>query len=146
MIPAGTFSRAGKGYRMSIQRSKSDWKYGTQEFRAGDFVFREGDLGVDAYIVESGALEIRKAAPGNPEGLVPGVLERGAVFGEMALVDDSPRMACAICTEDTILRVIPVDVFETKLQKTDPFIRGLIRVLVRNARANASVSDEAVWE
>ncbi|MEP4379471.1 MAG: cyclic nucleotide-binding domain-containing protein [Alphaproteobacteria bacterium] len=127
---------------MNVQRQKTGWKYGTQDFRAGDIVFREGDLGAEAYIVESGALEIRKEAAGHPDGLVLGVLEKGSVFGEMALVDDCPRMASAVCTEATVLRVIPVDVFEMKLQQSDPFIRALVRVLVRNARANACVQTE----
>lgn len=125
---------------MNIQRPKKDWKYGTQAFCAGDLVFREGDLGAEAYLVESGTIEIRKTVDGNPDGLVLGAITKGGIFGEMALVDDCPRMASAVCTEATILKVIPADVFEMKLQKSDPFIRALVRVLVRNARANAAAS------
>ena len=127
---------------MNIQRSKTDWKYGTRVLEAGGSVFREGDLGGEAYIVESGAVEIRKSVAGKPDGLILGTLTEGAVFGEMALVDDLPRMGSAVCTENTVLRVIPVDVFEAKIQQTDPFIRALVRVLVRNARTNASVRSD----
>ncbi len=125
---------------MSVQRPKSEWKYGTRAYAVGETIFREGDMGAEAYIVESGSLEIRKTVDGDPDGLVLGTLTRGAIFGEMALVDDCSRMASAICTEPLILRVIPADVFESKLQKADPFIRALVRVLVRNARTNASVN------
>ena len=127
---------------MNIQRSKTDWKYGTRVIEAGASVFREGDLGGEAYIVESGAVEIRKSVAGKPDGLILGTLTEGAVFGEMALVDDLPRRGSAVCTENTVLRVIPVDVFEAKIQQTDPFIRALVRVLVRNARTNASVRSD----
>jgi len=128
---------------MNIQRSKTDWKYGTRVFEAGGSVFREGDLGGEAYIVESGTVEIHKSVAGKPDGQILGTLTEGAVFGEMALVDDLPRMGSAVCTENTVLRVIPVDVFEAKIQQTDPFIRALVRVLVRNARTNASVRSDA---
>lgn len=128
---------------MNIQRSKTDWKHGTRVFEAGDSVVHEGDLGAEAYIVESGAVEIRKSAAGKTDCLVLGTLTEGAVFGEMAFVDDLPRMGSAVCTENTVLRVIPVDVFEAKIQQTDPFIRALVRVLVRNARTNASVQPDA---
>ena len=128
---------------MNIQRPKTEWKYGTRVFEAGGAVFHEGDLGAEAYIVESGAVEIRKFVDGNPDGLVLGTLTQGAVFGEMALVDDLPRMGSAICTEHSVLRAIPVDVFESKIQQADPFIRAIVRVLVRNARSNASAGADA---
>lgn len=128
---------------MNIQRPKTDWKYGTRVFEAGGTVFEEGDLGAEAYIVESGAVEIRRSVAGKPDYQVLGTLTAGAVFGEMALVDDHPRMGSAVCTQNTVLRVIPVDVFESKIQQSDPFIRALVRVLVRNARSNAGVRPDA---
>lgn len=125
---------------MNAQPQKTKWKYGTRAYANGEIVFREGDMGAEAYIVESGTLEIRKSVDNDPDRLVLGTLTKGAIFGEMALVDNCPRMASAVCIEPVELRVIPVDVFEMKLQQTDPFIRALLRVLVRNARTNVSAS------
>ena len=127
---------------MDPKAAKSEWKFGTRTYQAGESVFREGDMGIEAYIVQSGEIEIRKSmGPGEDEVLL-GTLNEGAIFGEMALVDDECRMASAICSRDAILRVIPVDVFEAKYSGADPFIRALIRVLVRNARTNAVVLNE----
>lgn len=124
---------------MDPKAAKSEWKFGTRAYQAGDQVFQEGDMGIEAYIVQSGEIEIRKSmGPGQDEVLL-GTLNEGAIFGEMALVDDECRMASAVCSRDAILRVIPVDVFEAKYSRADPFIRALIRVLVRNARTNSEI-------
>ncbi len=123
---------------MDPKRAKSEWKFGTLAYQAGDLVFQEGDLGAEAYIVQSGEIEIHKSRGPGKQDILLGTLTSGAVFGEMALVDNAPRMASAICSKSAILKVIPVDVFEAKLSDVDPFIRALIRVLVQNVRANAA--------
>lgn len=124
---------------MSSRETKTDWKFGTRSYRAGDLVFQEGDLGAEAYIVQSGKIDILKSkGPGNGD-LLLGTLSDGALFGEMALVDDQCRMASAVCSEPAVLRIIPVDVFESKFGGADPFIRALVKVLVQNARTNATV-------
>lgn len=125
---------------MDPKKAKAEWKFGTRAYQAGDLVFQEGDMGVEAYIVQSGEIDILKSTgPGLPEILL-GTLREGAIFGEMALVDDECRMASAVCRESAILRIIPVDVFEAKFGEADPFIRALIRLLVQNARTNAEIT------
>ena len=52
----------------------------------------------------------------------------------MALVDDKPRMAMARATEATAVVIISESMLENKLSKADPFIRGLLKLLVRNLR------------
>lgn len=123
---------------MGPRPQEDGWKFGTRSFRAGETVFVEGDLASEAYIIESGVVDIVKTRRDSRGGAILGSLGAGAVFGEMAMVDDVPRMASAVCTEDCVLRVIPVDVFEAKMKSADPFLRAVLRVLVHNARANAS--------
>ena len=125
---------------MDPKRASSEWKFGTRAYRAGELVFQEGDLGAEAYIVQSGEIEIRKSMGRGRDEVVLGTVTEGAIFGEMALVDDAPRMAGAVCSKSAVLRIIPVDVFEAKFANSDPFIRALIRVLVQNARANAEAA------
>jgi CRP/FNR family transcriptional regulator, cyclic AMP receptor protein len=125
---------------MDPESTKSEWKFGTRAYQAGDLVFQEGDLGAEAYIVQSGEIDIIKNCGPAKEELLLGTLCEGAIFGEMALVDDECRMASAVCGKSAVLRVIPVDVFEAKFGKADPFIRALVRVLVQNARTNAAVT------
>ena len=125
---------------MDPKSTNSEWKFGTRSYDAGEVVFQEGDLGIEAYIVQSGKIDILKSK-GEGEGVaLLGTVTEGALFWEMALVDDECRMASAVCREQAILRIVPVDVFESKFTNADPFIRALIKVLVQNARTNAQVN------
>ena len=125
---------------MDPKSTNSEWKFGTRSYDAGEVVFQEGDLGIEAYIVQSGKIDILKSNGEGEGATLLGTVAEGALFGEMALVDDECRMASAVCREQAILRIVPVDVFESKFTNADPFIRALIKVLVQNARTNAQVN------
>lgn len=97
-------------------------------FFAGTNVFREGDEGDRAYLIQEGQVEIIK------NGVTLATLGKGELFGEMALVDDQPRMASARALTDVSVVVISREAFREKLAKADPFIRGLLSIFVRNIR------------
>jgi len=103
-----------------------------QTLQAGDRIFKEGDEGNTAYVVQSGEVEIFKIVDGKE--VVLGRVGQGAIFGEMALIDSKPRMAGARATKGSTIIVVTRDMFEQKLSKTDPFIRGLLNILVNNIR------------
>ena len=110
-------------------------KPGRRSFSAGTVIFREGDGRECAYLIEGGEVVISKQTP---EGFVElGRLGPHTIFGEMAILDGQPRMASATAIADTVL--IPVDhvLFETKLQAADPFLRALLRILMRNLRTTS---------
>ncbi len=97
-------------------------------FNAGMPIFAEGDPGDCAYVIRDGQVEISKA------DRVLGTLGRGELFGEMALVDEEPRMASAKAVTDTTVSIVRRDAFREKLAKADPFIRALLNIFVRNIR------------
>ena len=101
-------------------------------YYAGDRIFKEGDPGDRAYIVERGMIEIFKLIDGRE--VVLGTINKGGIFGEMALIDNAPRMAAARAVQQTTLVIVTRDVFESKLAKSDPFVRGLINIFVKNIR------------
>ena len=102
----------------------------------GNTVFSEGDRGDRAYVVQDGVIEIvRNDEYGNP--VILGTVEKGGIFGEMALIDDQPRMATARAQVATTVIAVPRGVFAQKLAKCDPFIRGLLGIFVRNIRSMA---------
>jgi CRP/FNR family cyclic AMP-dependent transcriptional regulator len=109
---------------------------------AGDTVFREGDAANQAYIVQEGEVAIEKLVEGKIKVL--GTIVRGGIFGEMGLVDDSPRMATARAKTGVTLIIVSRRMFSKKLNKTDPFIRSLLNIFVDNIRtSNASSNNPA---
>ena len=66
-----------------------------REYRAGEPVFFQGDPGLGMYIIQEGEVSIEIAGKdGGRQVLV--VLTDGDFFGELALIDESPRSADAI--------------------------------------------------
>jgi len=100
----------------------------------GEVVFKEGDVGRRcAYLVSAGKVEISKKAA-NGQSTVLGYITEGGIFGEMALIDNKPRMAMARSVDVTTVIIVTEATFEEKMRKTDPFIRGLLNIFVRNIR------------
>ena len=99
----------------------------------GDYVFRQGDVGHEAYLIEDGKVEIVKRHTDESETVI-GTVGRGEIFGEMALVDAGPRMASARAAEQTALIVVSERMFQAKLGKADPFLRALLNIFVNHIR------------
>ncbi|MBF0167497.1 MAG: cyclic nucleotide-binding domain-containing protein [Alphaproteobacteria bacterium] len=102
-------------------------------FFPGQKVFAEGEEGNRAYLVEKGEVEIFKKTEEGEERIL-GVITQGGIFGEMALIDNQPRMASARILTDATLSIIPRAAFEEKLRHADPFLRALLTIFVRNIR------------
>ena len=107
-----------------------------RRFERDHFIFREHEPGERAYIIAEGSVEILKESA---EGLVSlRVLNVGAMFGELALIDNSPRMASAKAINGPVeLLEIDQKTFTKKLSNADPFTRGLINILADTARSLA---------
>ena len=107
----------------------------------GSFVFREHETAQEAFIVKSGTVEIFKSfneEGQNPREVTLGSLGAGAMFGEMALINDEERMASARAV-DGILEVYVINrqQFDAKIGKTNLFISKLLQILAENARTTA---------
>jgi CRP/FNR family cyclic AMP-dependent transcriptional regulator len=76
-----------------------------ERHEAGTTIFAEGAVGDKMYLIASGAVRISREVPGMGEEALA-VLRPGNYFGEMALIDDSPRSADAKAHETTEVFVI----------------------------------------
>ena len=59
------------------------------KFEPGQVIFSEGDKGNKMYVIRSGEVEVER------DGKIVETLSGGGIFGEMALIDGSPRAATA---------------------------------------------------
>jgi CRP-like cAMP-binding protein len=108
-------------------------------FAKDEVIFRDGDDGGCAYVVNSGSVEISKDADGHR--VVLGAIRDAGMFGEMSLIDNAPRMATATAVEDTECIVILKKDFQLNMRGTPPFVTLLVHMLIKNVR---SVSDQLV--
>lgn len=99
-----------------------------EKFRVGHVVFRAGESGDHMYAVVSGAVEIAIN-----EKTVE-VVESGGVFGEMALVEDRPRIATATVVSDAELVSIDRKRFLFLVQQTPFFSIQLMAIMAERLR------------
>jgi len=104
---------------------------GTRSLPAGTTVFREGDLGDEMYGVVEGQIVLR-----NEHGVVA-TLGPDDVFGEMAIVDSTPRMATAIAATDSVLAVIDRHRFLFLVQETPMFALQVMSAMADRLRTHA---------
>lgn len=102
------------------------------EVREGEYVFREGDLGTEMYIINEGKVEILNQV-GEEEQLLA-VLEKGDFFGEMSVLEDMPRAASARALTEVRLLQINGTTFDQMLQSNPEIAVRMMRKLSRRLR------------
>ncbi|MFT5417984.1 MAG: CRP/FNR family cyclic AMP-dependent transcriptional regulator [Gammaproteobacteria bacterium] len=104
-----------------------------QVLREGEVVFDEGDVGDQAYIVESGHIRISRRYD-DGQDLVLASLVSGDLFGELALVDNKPRSATATATSDTELVTLSRDAFLRDLKENPHRSQELFKIFADRIR------------
>jgi CRP/FNR family transcriptional regulator, cyclic AMP receptor protein len=99
-----------------------------ESFPAGQTIFSEGTDGDVMYVVKEGEVEVKV------HGHVVEVVGPGGIFGEMALIDQSPRSATAIAK--TACRLVPVNEarFKFLVQQAPAFSLEVMRVMALRLR------------
>lgn len=96
-------------------------------------MFREGDPPTTAFLIEQGSLRITTQQ--NSQTLILGDIGRGALVGEMAVLDDSTRSATVTALEHCVLTPIDRDQFAERLDSADPVLRALLLSQLARYRA-----------
>jgi EAL domain-containing protein (putative c-di-GMP-specific phosphodiesterase class I)/CRP-like cAMP-binding protein len=103
-----------------------------RKLKAGECLFKEGDPGDYAYIIEEGEIEIFRQIDHEKHTL--GTLKPGSIFGEISILDGRHRSASAIATQETLLTIVTRDQVEIRLKSADPILQMLLLVVTRYFR------------
>lgn len=104
----------------------------TVQLGADEFVFREGELGTEMYVLQEGQVEILKQFKGEERRLT--VLSQGDFFGEMSILEDKPRTASARALGEVRLLPINGSTFDSMLKKNPEIAVRMMRKLSRRLR------------
>lgn len=111
--------------------------------QAGDQLIAEGSIGMCAYVIQEGQLEVVKQS-GRREVLLA-VHGTGQVIGEMALVERAPRMASVRARTDALLLAIHQNELDKLLNSSPSAVRAILRTVLarwRNTEAQLRQSEK----
>jgi CRP-like cAMP-binding protein len=115
----------------AAEREKTSGEHFSHEtsriYADGEKIFAEGDSGRDLYIIQRGAVEIRKRSGGID--LVLTRFSRGDFFGELSLLHSVPRSATAVAVGETSLLVLQPGGFLLKIRRDPTFAFEMIQQL-----------------
>jgi len=112
-----------------------------EHFEPHEIIFRQGDRGDRLYVIVEGEVEVFQDGPGQ----VPHRLARlgpGECFGEMALVDDQPRMATARSITRANLLSVDRHAFRELFAHHPPLRRMFQALIDQRRRAGAQAEPE----
>jgi CRP-like cAMP-binding protein len=94
--------------------------------KRGVTVVEEGEEGTAMYFVVEGRCHVHKRLP-NGDSTLLAPIPAGSVFGEMALIDHSPRSASVVTAEDTVLYQIDLVAFNRLREQCSPAAYKVLR-------------------
>ena len=122
-------------------------EFAREVFDGGQQIFKSGDPGDCAYLIEEGMVEILVPKQGEEHRIK--LMGKGELFGEVSLIDYQPRTATVKAVERTVLVPIPRKLMEGLLEKCDPVLRHLLLVILerfRNRNDGSVLLSNATYE
>ena len=118
----------------------------TKNLQRGDVLFSEGDTPESMYIVLSGRIAIAIGnQPIDGRESVLALMERGDLFGELALLDNGKRSAMARAIEPSSLLQIPYSIVRQQLQLNPTMLWGVTKLLAMRLRLMDEVLSDSVF-
>lgn len=105
-----------------------------RQYRRGETIFHQGDLGDALHVIESGAVKVVIPSDDGGEGAIIATLGPGDCFGELSLLDGGERSATAIALDPTVTSVLRRDAFVALFEADAALRRAVLDVLVGQLR------------
>ena len=103
-----------------------------------EIIFKEGQSGDCAYLIESGQVELYVTS--RDESTPLALLGPGEIFGEMSMLDGSRRETSARANTDVVLSVVSKEALSERIDEADPIVRLLINMLAKRTRETLRVN------
>ena len=116
----------------------------TKNFQPGDYIFKEGETGGYAYLLEEGSVEIVKLTPKGLSVLV--TLQKGSLFGEMAIIEGGLRSAGAKAATSVSVKEIDSSDFLAYIQGKPQVALNLLKRMSFNLRETNKKLTDAMRE
>jgi CRP-like cAMP-binding protein len=98
-------------------------------YKSGEMIFSEFEFGDTFYFIQSGRVELVKIL-GNVEKMLD-ILQPNDMFGEMSILENSPRSATAIALDEVTLLEFNRQTFEVLMQGNPPIALRLLRMFTK---------------
>ena len=98
-----------------------------REYRKGEMVFAEGEPGDELFVLHSGSVRLSKII--DDREIFLGAVKPGDIFGEMAILNDRPRAASALASEDSKLMAVKKTNMDFLIQTQPQLIAKLISLI-----------------
>ena len=103
-----------------------------RSFHAGEVLYREGEAGSEAYLLEEGRVRLIKRVRGAERSIM--VLKAGDLLGESALIVGAARSSTAIALSAGAALVLDQDTLQDLLEHNPSVAARLVQQLVRRLR------------
>jgi CRP-like cAMP-binding protein len=115
------------------QLSRLARRFTERSYAKGETIVTQGTLGIGLFIVESGRVEAVRELP-DGQKIVVNTLNPTDFFGELSLLDEAPRTASVVTTEDSKCLILTQLDFLSALREDSEIPIIMLRELAKRFR------------
>lgn len=124
-------------------------RFQRENYKTGEYIFKENDSGDTLYIVEQGTVSLKKLIVNDYEKTLF-VANQGLIFGEFSFLDGRERSASALAENDAVLLSLNRDGFDAFIKEypatgTKLYNNLLLTIVMRLRQTNEAYRDAILW-
>lgn len=101
-------------------------------FKKEKVIISEGETGISACLLQSESLQVSREVDGSRVALA--IIGKGQIFGEMRLIDESPRSATVTALEICVVEKITREAAANAIHRSPPLLQYVLAVMVGRMR------------
>jgi CRP/FNR family cyclic AMP-dependent transcriptional regulator len=122
-----------------------------KEYKNGSIIFEENSKGSEMYILVEGKVDIQMSMGIETDLATVHIIEPGEIFGELSLVDKSPRSATTKAAGDAVTYILEADKFENLVTANYRIgytvMKNIARIVSTRLRErNIKYTESLIWE